>query len=108
VTIKSAAVNALPAAQPNLGGPQGDGSSCGGCKVLADVAAVVWYSEIFEAVRATRVLDVAIGNNSRTTRTSTIMNEAQYTIEPNPNDDSEQALSTINFGSTLNVNGALL
>lgn len=108
--MTSDAVSALPAAEANLGGPQGDASSCGGCEVVADVAAVVWYSEIFQAVRATRVFDVAIGNNTRTTRTSTIVNEAQYTIEPNPDDGENDGppLTVVNFDATLNVNGASL
>lgn len=78
---------------------------------MADVAAVVWYSEIFLNVAATKVLNVNIGNGTRSTRTSMVVNEAEFTIEPNPDnggDDSGSPLTTINFDSTLDVNGAKL
>ena len=85
--------------------------SCGGCAVVADIAAVVWYSEIFLNVAATRVLNVAIGNNTQATRTVTVLNEATYTIEANPDDeddDSEPALTALNFASTYTIGNATL
>lgn len=78
--------------------------------MVADVDAVVWYSEVFVNIAATRVLNVNIGNNTRTTRTSTIINEATFTIEPNSNDEDGGvvALTTTNYDSTLVTNSAIL
>lgn len=75
------------------------------------MAAVVWYSEIFLNVAATRVLNVAIGNSTRATRTSTILNEAEITIEPDPNageDGSDVPLTSINYYPTIDIGNAKL
>lgn len=40
----------LQSALPDLAGPSsssGDAGSCGGCYIVADVAGLVWYSEVF-------------------------------------------------------------
>lgn len=94
-----------------MGGPQNENTGCGSCYVVADVAAVVWYSEIFVNVAATRVLNIAVGNSTRATRTSTILNEAEITIEPDPDageDGAEAPLTTYTFASTYNVGNATL
>jgi hypothetical protein len=106
----SDAVSALPA-EPDLGGPEGAASECGGCFVVADVDQVVWYSAIFANVAAMRSVDVIIGNNTRATRTTLIVNEAQFTIEPNNNDEedgTDLALTSAVFNSSTIVNGATL
>lgn len=111
MAMGSDTATALPAAEPNLGGPQNEGSSCGACYVVADVAAVVWYSEIFLNVAATRVLNVAVGNSTRATRTSTIINERELIIEPDPDagdDGSEIALTALNFAPTYDIGSAKL
>lgn len=109
--MASGTATALAAAEPNLGGPQNQNSGCDACFVVADVAAVVWYSEIFLNVAATKVLNVAVGNNTQATKTSLIFNEAEFTIEPNPGagaGDSEAALTAINFATTYNLGNATL
>lgn len=72
---------------------------------------IVWYSEVFVNTAATIERNVYIGNKTRTTRTSTIINEATFTIEPNQVDgegDSIAALTTTNYDSILQTNNATL
>ncbi|KAL8856185.1 MAG: hypothetical protein Q9178_007223 [Gyalolechia marmorata] len=69
------------------------GQTCGGCVIVADVAGIVWYSEVFINTAATAFVGVGVGNNgSRVTRTSIVQNNAEFTFNP-------QAAGTAAFGT---------
>ena len=99
---------------PDLAQPVSAAPSCGGCYVVADVAGIVWYSEIFINTAATAVVGVAVGNGSRTTRTSIVQNEAPFTIEPSQLTSGATpaatalALTSIQYEPTVTINGATL
>ena len=99
---------------PDLDQPVSAAPSCGGCYVVADVAGVVWYSQVYINTAATAVVGVAVGNGTRATRTSIIQNEAPFTIEPSElvSGDTQAttplALTSIQYEPTVTVNGAVL
>lgn len=99
-------------AEPQLAEPASAAPSCGGCYVVADVGAIVWYSDVFINTAATAVVGVAMGNGSRTTRTSIIQNEVPFTIEPSElvtaADGTPLALTNVPYEPTVTVNGAVL
>ncbi|KAL8866211.1 MAG: hypothetical protein Q9174_006434, partial [Haloplaca sp. 1 TL-2023] len=90
-----------PALLQSAGGEDEDTSSavaeddCSGCAIIADVAGIVWYDEVFVTTVATAVVSVNNGNATaggagaaRITRTSIIenarstVNNAQFTFNP--------------------------
>ena len=83
---------------------------CGGCYLVADVAGIVWYSEIFLNQAATAVVSVGVGNGTRATSTSIIKNQAQFTFAPSMATamGSPLALTSAHYDSTLTVAGAVL
>ncbi|KAL8933347.1 MAG: hypothetical protein Q9211_005826, partial [Gyalolechia sp. 1 TL-2023] len=68
------------------------GQSCGGCIIVAQVDGVVWYEGVFLNNAATAVVSIGGGNGTRTTRTSLIYNEGEFTFNP--------AAGTAAFGTT--------
>ena len=97
-------------ALPDLNGPSSSASACGGCYVVADVAGLVWYSEIFINTGATAVVNVGVGNGTRETSTSLLQNEAQFTFDPTMATaiGSPLALTSIHYDSTITIGGAVL
>ena len=100
-----------PAAAPDLAASAsssaGAAVSCGGCYVVADVAGLVWYSEIFVNTAATAQVLVGTANGTRATRTSIVQNEGQFTFGPD-GQATGAALNQINFDSTIEIAGAVL
>lgn len=77
---------------------------------MADVAGLVWYSEIFLNTGATAVVNVGVGNGTRATSTSLIRNQVQFTFDPSMATamGSLLALTEIHYDSSLTVAGAVL
>ncbi|KAF6240677.1 hypothetical protein HO173_001349 [Letharia columbiana] len=100
----------LPSAAPDLAGPGNAAASsgCGDCYLVADVAGVVWYQEVFINTAATAVVSVGVGNGTSATRTSVHQNEGQFTVGNPTATDGSVALTQINFQPTANVGGAEL
>ena len=101
----------LQSAQPELaGGASSSGApvSCGGCYVVADVAGLVWYSEVFVNTAATAMVSVGAGSNgTQATRTSIVQNEGDFTFGPGLA-PTGAALNQINYESSLTISGAVL
>ena len=98
----------LQSAAPDLAGPATAAPSCGGCYIVADVAGLVWYQEVFINTAATALVSVGVGNGTSATRTSVIQNEGQFTFNPTDATESPGALTQLNFQPTVNVGGAQL
>lgn len=102
----------LATAAATFGGPSQAPQSCNFCVLVADVAGLVWYSEIFLNTAATAVIGIGVGNGTqaRTTRTSIIRNEAQITFNPAEVADATDpaALTAIQFEPSITVSGAVL
>lgn len=76
--------------------------------MVADVAGVVWYQEVFINTAATAVVSVGVGNGTSATRTSIIQNEGQFTVGNPTATGGSVALTQINFQPTAQVGGAVL
>ena len=101
-------VDFLATAAPELAGPESTaGAACGGCYVVADVAALVWYSQAFVNT-ATAMVSVGAGNGTRGTRTSIVSPEGQFTFSPEAGSPGGAVLSAVPYQPTINVNGAIL
>lgn len=99
----------LAPAASDLAGPANAASpGCGGCYLVADVAGVVWYQEVFINTAATAVVSVGVGNGTSATRTSIQQNEGQLTVGNPSATGASVALTQINFQPTANVGGAQL
>ena len=81
--------------------------SCGGCYLVADVAGLVWYSEVFINTAATAFVSVGVGNGTSATRTSVVENEGDFTFSLGAT-VSGGALTQLNYQPTVNVGGAIL
>ena len=93
---------------PDLAGPTtATTPSCGGCYLVADVAGLVWYSEVFINTAATAYVSVGVGNGTSATRTSIVENEGEFTFNPAAT-VSGNALTQLNYQPTVNVGGAIL
>lgn len=105
---------ALLATEPaeTTGGPSQAPESCNFCVLVADVAGLIWYSEIFLNTAATAVVGIGVGNGTlpRTTRTSIIRNEAQITFNPAEVADATgpAALTAVQFEPSITIGGATL
>lgn len=102
----------LQSAAPDLAAPavtsSGAPVSCGGCYVVADVAGLVWYSEVFVNTAATAMVSVGMANNgTRATMTSIVQNEGDFTFGPGV-EPTGAALNQINYDSVLTIAGAVL
>ena len=102
----------LQSAAPDLAAPAGSSSgapvSCGGCYVVADVAGLVWYSEVFINTAATAMVSVGtVRNGTRTTSTSIVQNEGDFTFGPGA-EATGAALNQINYDSSITISGAVL
>lgn len=81
--------------------------ACGGCYLVADVAGLVWYSEIFIHTAATALVSVGVGNGTSATRTSILQNEGAFTFAPSDT-KAAGALTQLNFAPMATVGGAVL
>jgi len=85
--------------------------SCGGCYVVADVAALVWYSEAFINTAATQYVGVQVGNGTRSTRTSVVQNEAPFTYDPQRISSAgmqDLVLTPVDYAPAAVIAGAIL
>lgn len=75
-----------------------------------DVAGVVWYSEVFLNTAATAVVSVNNGNGSRVTRTSFIVNEGQFTFNPQAGAAGygPSAVTNVAYSSVTTIGGVPL
>ena len=88
------------------GSPQVTG--CGGCYVVADVAAVVFGSQYLTQMD-TKLVNIQTGRNgSSYTSTSIIIGRGQLSISTQGDFGGSTAAVTINNGPTIDVNGATL
>lgn len=85
--------------------------------VVADVVAVVWYSQVFAYTAATAYANVATGNSTgRSTRVSIVTNtepftihEDEFTIQPGATGaNANVALTPVTYGPTASLNGVVL
>ncbi|MCJ1252869.1 hypothetical protein MMC24_000675 [Lignoscripta atroalba] len=100
----------LPSALAQLSGITSAAPSCGGCYVVADVAAIVFGAQALTNIAATELVSVGVGlNGSRYTSISVIANEGQFTIDPSGLVTGVFEATVVNFGGpTILVNGATL
>ncbi|KAL8736443.1 MAG: hypothetical protein Q9166_000235 [cf. Caloplaca sp. 2 TL-2023] len=87
------------------------GETCGGCIIVADVAGIVWYSEIFVNYVATQYNAVGVGNGTRVTRTSIVQNEVEFTFNPQataPYGTTPLAVTNVGYNSLTTINGVTL
>ncbi len=100
--------SAVPDLASGAGSSGGATVSCGGCYVVADVAGLVWYSEVFINTAATAMVSVgAASNGTRATRTSIIQDEGDFTFGPGT-EPTGAALNQINYDSQITISGAVL
>ena len=114
--LSQAALDPITAAPSFVPGAAASGSAlpdleastqfCGGCYVIADVAGLVWYSEVF-INSATAMLSVGGNGSKATTRTSILQDEGAFTFSPGETGGGG-ALTQVAFESTVNVAGAVL
>ena len=103
----------LGSALPDLNGAAtSSAGDCNACYIVADVAALVWYSEAFINTAATQYVDVRVGNNgSRSTRTSIVSNEAPFTYDPariSSASMQDLVLTPVDYAPSATVSGAVL
>lgn len=101
----------VSAEQVGIGAPSGtaSGPSCNRCVVVADGAALIWYSEIFINTAAFEQVNIATGNGTgRSTRTTIVQQDAQFTFNPGKTGTTNLALTSgsVVYNSTHNLNGA--
>lgn len=96
----------LPANVPGDTQPSGAAQGCGTCLLVADVAGLVWYSQVFINPQ-TELVGIGVNNASRTTRTSLLQNEGAFTYNPGSNAQAT-GLTQINFAPSVTVSGAVL
>ncbi|KAL8983341.1 MAG: hypothetical protein Q9205_002388 [Flavoplaca limonia] len=108
-------VSPPPALLQSLEGPAEDastiaGQNCGGCIIVADVAGIVWYEEVFINTAATAFVGVAVGNNgSRVTRTSVVQNDLDFTFNPQASDQYGTVMVTnAAYATSTEIGGATL
>ena len=113
--VPQAPLNAVPLEPTSVSGaapaqeaPTGDAAECGGCQLVADVAGLVWYSQIFINTAATEMVNVGIANGTRATRTSVVQNEGEFTYNPGAEASGGNALTQVNFEPSITVSGAVL
>lgn len=85
--------------------------SCGGCYIVADVDAIVWYSEAFIYTAATHFVGVQVGNGTRSSRTSIVVNEAPFTYDPTRISSAgmqDLVLTPVDYAPTAVIRGATL
>lgn len=103
----------LATAAPDLTAPASaasaaaSASACGGCYIVADVAGIVFYSEVFQQTVATAVVSVGVANGSRSTSTSVVQAYPQITINPAA-PDGGPAIEAVSYASEVSLNGAVL
>jgi len=76
--------------------------------VVADVAGLVWYSEVFINTAATALVSVgAASNGTRATSTFVGQDEGDFTFGPG-SEPTGAALNQINYDSIITISGAVL
>ncbi|KAL2046888.1 hypothetical protein N7G274_000906 [Stereocaulon virgatum] len=109
LTVTPSAQLLRSGAAPDLAGPASAASSaCGGCYIVAGVAGLVWYSEIFVNTAATAIVSVGMGNGSSATRTSIIQNEGELTYNLAPTRGAGGVLAQVNYSPSFTLGGAVL
>lgn len=80
----------ITAQSQGLGAPTASVTNCGGCELVADVAGIVWYSEVFQLAAATIVNAIYVANQTSssgrivaTSRRTITASAGQVTIRPN-------------------------
>lgn len=80
----------ITAQSQGLGAPTASVTNCGGCQLVADVAGIVWYSEVFQLAAATIVNAIYVANQTSssgrivaTSRRTITATAGQVTIRPN-------------------------
>ena len=70
----------------------------------------MWYTGIITNTAATKVVSIGLNNGSRTTSTEIVENQEQITFNPAVTVPAESpiALTSIQYGSTADVGGAIL
>ena len=114
VAVPQAPLQQVPGAETFVSGaapaqaePSGASQGCGQCLLVADVAGLVWYSQVFLNTAATEVVGVGVNNGSRQTRTSVVQNEGEFTYNPAATAQGG-ALTQVNFEPSITVSGAVL
>lgn len=102
----------VTAQNQELGAPTASAPSCGGCLVVADVAGIVWYSEVFQLAAATIINNIFVANQTRssgrvvaTSRRTITAGAGQVTISPNSLGGPELQ---IQYSPTLTIANATL
>lgn len=102
----------LTAQSQELGAPTASAQSCGGCTIVADVAGIVWYSEVFQFVAATVVNNIYVANQTSssgrvvaTSRRTITAGAGQVTITPNSLGGPELQ---VQYSPTLTIANATL
>lgn len=114
IVYAQAPLNAIPLSGTSVEGaapaqeePTGDVAACGGCQLVADVAGLVWYSQVFINTAATELVSVGVANGTRATRTSVVQDEGEFTFNPAATANGG-ALTQVNFEPSITVGGAVL
>ena len=100
----------LASAAPDLNSQtsaSGGSGDCNACYVIADVAALVWYSEVFAQTVATEMVSVGMGNGSRATSTSIVSNFAPVSINAGAGGGGA-IIQTVDYSDSVTLNGATL
>lgn len=102
----------VTAQNQELGAPTASGLPCGGCLIVADVAGIVWYSEVFQFAAATVVNNIYVANQTSssgrvvaTSRRTITAGVGQVTIRPNSLGGPELQ---IQYSPTLTIANATL
>lgn len=102
----------ITAQNQELGAPTASAVSCGGCVVVADVAGIVWYSEVFQFAAATVINNIYVANQTissgrvvATSRRTITASAGQVTISPNSLGGPELQ---VQYSSVLTIGNATL
>lgn len=107
LAVGQASPTFVSGAAPANAEPTGASQGCGSCLLVADVAGLVWYSQVFLNNAATELVGVGVNNGTRATRTSVIQNEGEFTYNP-ASASGGGALTQVNFEPSITISGAVL
>ena len=110
-STNSSCAAAIPTAAPELSGAPASTATgnCGGCYIIADVAGIVFYSEIITQTVATAFVSVGGNGSLRTTTTQVIENQGEFTFSPTgPVATAGVGVQVNPATSVITVGGALL
>ena len=101
--------NAGGSPAPEVIGISSAAPSCGGCYVIADVAGIVFGSEILTQTAGTVQVSVGVGlNGTRYTTTSFIEHPGEFTFDVGGLITGNFGATVVNYGPTITVGGAVL